>query len=91
MLSVIIALVVVALGCSIAVAIDSSKPGATKGALGGSLLDVGPVAWFLFTLVLWFVAIPCYLATRPRLVAAKRARAGVRWQLHSARPPGPLG
>ena len=88
MLWIIIALVVVALGCSIAVPVGSSKPGATKGALEGGLSDMDAIAWFFFTLVLWFVALPCYLVARPRLAAARKTRAGVRWGLRSAQPRG---
>jgi hypothetical protein len=69
----IIFLVVV--GSGIWVLIDSSRLGAKRGALGGGFLDMGPVGWFLVTLLLWIVGFPCYLAVRPRLVTRRRALA----------------
>ena len=57
---------------AICVAVDASRLGATRGGLGGGLLDMGPASWFFACLLLWIVALPCYLATRPKLV--RRAR-----------------
>ncbi len=50
------------------VAVDASRLGAKRGALGGGLLDMGPVAWFFACALLWIIALPCYLITRPKLV-----------------------
>jgi hypothetical protein len=58
---------------SIWVLADSIRLGAKRGALGGGFLDMGPVAWFLVTLTVWIVGMPCYLVTRRRLVTRHRA------------------
>lgn len=58
----------VVLVTAICVAVDASRLGAKRGALGGGMLDMGPAGWFFACLLLWIVALPCYLAARPRLV-----------------------
>lgn len=58
----------VVIGSAIWIAIDASRLGAKRGALGGGMLDMGPAGWFFATLLLWIVALPCYLTTRPKLV-----------------------
>jgi hypothetical protein len=65
-------LALVVVGTAIWVAVDAGRLGAKRGALGGGLLDMGPASWFFACLLLWIVALPCYLATRPKLV--RRAR-----------------
>ncbi|HUJ67033.1 MAG TPA: hypothetical protein VLX59_15930 [Acidimicrobiales bacterium] len=65
------------------VAIDAKNLGAKRGTLGG-FLDMGPVGWFFACLFLWIVAFPCYIVTRPKLVAAKTAR-----DAHSSMPYHP--
>ena len=64
----------VVLGTSIWVAIDSSTLGARKGVLGGGFLDMGPVGGFFGCLLVWIVVFPCYLVARPKLVAVKQGR-----------------
>jgi hypothetical protein len=63
----------VAIVSSLWVLSDSIRLGAKRGGLGGGLLDMGPVGWFLVTLLFWIVGMPCYLVTRPRLVTRHRA------------------
>lgn len=58
----------VVIATAIWIAIDASHLGARRGTLGGGMLDMGPVGWFFATLLLWIVALPCYLVTRPKLV-----------------------
>lgn len=66
MLQFLPVLVVVA---AVLVLVDTSRLGARRGALGGGLLDMGPVAWFFCVLVGSVVALPAYLVVRRRLVA----------------------
>ena len=68
------------------VARDAKRLGAKRGTLGG-FLDMGPVGWFFVCLFLWIVAFPCYLVTRPKLVAAKAAREGYPPQSYPSYPP----
>ncbi|MFI7589251.1 hypothetical protein ACIB24_19470 [Spongisporangium articulatum] len=70
----------VALGCAIWVAFDSVQLRAERGRLGGGLLDQGPIAWSLSVLLVWLIAFPCYLLTRPRLVRAQHREQWERWQ-----------
>jgi hypothetical protein len=74
------------LASDIWVARDARRLGARRGTLGG-FLDMGPVGWFFACLFLWLVAFPCYLATRPKLVAAKAAREGYPPQSYPSYPP----
>ena len=67
MLQWVVLLVVVA--AAVLVLVDSARLGARRGALGGGLLDIGPVGWFVCVLLVWFVALPAYLVARRRLVA----------------------
>ncbi len=59
----------VVLAAAVLVLVDSARLGARRGALGGGLLDIGPVGWFVCVLLVWFVALPAYLVARRRLVA----------------------
>jgi Protein of unknown function (DUF2510) len=68
-------LYLVVIGFAIWVLVDASRLGARRGALGGGFLDMGPAAWFFACLLFWIVAIPCYLATRRRLVRRAHALA----------------
>jgi hypothetical protein len=45
---------------------DASSLGVRKGCLNGGFFDIGPVGWFISTLLLWCVAFPGYLVTRPK-------------------------
>ena len=58
----------VVIGLAIWIAVDASRLGAKRGALGGGMLDMGPAGWFFACLLFWIAALPCYLATRPKLV-----------------------
>lgn len=67
-------LLIVLVGSSGWVFVDARRLGAKRGVLGGGFLDSGAGAWFFASLLLWVIAIPCYLVTRPKLVAAKARR-----------------
>lgn len=54
--------------CAIWVGFDSARLGAKRGVLGGGIADIGPVSWFFCVLLLWIIAMPLYLATRPKYV-----------------------
>lgn len=56
-------------------AVDASRLGARRGAIGGGILDMGPAGWFFACLLVWIVSFPCYLATRPKLVRRAHALA----------------
>jgi hypothetical protein len=45
---------------------DAKKLGVRKGQVKG-LADLGPAGWFWATLLLWIIAFPLYLITRPKL------------------------
>lgn len=57
------------LATSIWVLVDTVQLGVRKGVLFGSFYDMGPAGWFFACLLLWFVAVPCYLHARPRYLA----------------------
>jgi hypothetical protein len=63
----------VVIGTSIWVLVDASNLGVRSGALGGGFVDIGVVGWFVCCLLLWIVAFPAYLITRPRYAAIRRA------------------
>ncbi|MCE0535438.1 hypothetical protein LWF15_07950 [Kineosporia rhizophila] len=80
-------------GSAVWVGMDASRLGAHRGRLGGGFLDMGPVAWFLVVWLFWIIGMPCYLATRGRLVEAQR-RAQTFWPQQGGYPgqpypPGP--
>jgi hypothetical protein len=64
-------LLLVGLAVAFAVSADARRHGAHRGALGGGLLDMGPVAWWLGCFVAPLIFLPCYLVARRRLIAAK--------------------
>lgn len=68
-------LYLIVVACAIGVSVDASRLDARRGALGGGLPDMGPAAWFFACLLVWNVTLPCYLATRPKLVRRARAMA----------------
>ncbi len=79
-------LYLIVLGSAIWTAVDASRLGARRGGLGGGMLDMGPAGWFFATLLLWIIAFPCYLATRPKL--SRRAQGlAVLQQGNMAFPP----
>lgn len=52
---------------------DSISLGVRRGVIGGrSFGDMGIVLWVLWCLLLWIIAFPLYLATRPKYVALRR-------------------
>jgi hypothetical protein len=84
------------IGSAIWVAVDASRLDAKRGALGGGLLDMGPAAWFFACLLFWIITLPCYLATRPKLVRRAQvlsthpqfmASAAAAVPAHAAGPP----
>ena len=68
----------IVIGTSIWVGVDAAQIGARRGLTSG-LLDMGPLGWFLLTILLWIVGFPAYLLMRDRIKAAAQA---------SPRPPG---
>jgi hypothetical protein len=66
--SLIAVLALVVTVTSIWVVFDSSRMGVKSGCLGGGLADMGPFGWFMSTFLLWGIAFPLYLATRPKYV-----------------------
>jgi hypothetical protein len=86
---------IVTVPTSIWVGVDSSRLGARRGALGGGLLDMGPISWMFVCLFFWIRAFPCYLVARQRLQAAQGApKRLVQWDTEvsaqGGRPPEPL-
>lgn len=67
MFELMIMLVVV--GTSIWVLIDSTSIGAKKGLLKG-VCDMGPGGWFISSLALWIIGFPMYLSNRQRIIDA---------------------
>ena len=68
----------IVIGTSIWVWIDASQIGARRG-LASGILGMGPLGWFLLTILLWIVGFPAYLLMRDRIRAAAQA---------SPQPPG---
>lgn len=68
----VIFLIIVA--STIWVGVDSSKLGARRGILGGGMLDMGVASWVICCFFLWIITFPCYLATRPKLLAFKQGQ-----------------
>ncbi len=54
---------VVVLGTSVWVLVDSMSIGVKKGRIKG-FFDMGPAGWFFSCLLLWLVAFPAYLVKR---------------------------
>lgn len=91
-----IVIFLVVIGTSIGVAVDASNLGVRRGLLGSSIADMGPAGWFFCCLLLWIVAFPAYLITRPKYVAAAAAKTqawpGTGGPVAPARlPPPPYG
>lgn len=78
---------------AIFIGVDSSRLGAKKGVLGGGFLDMGAVGWFFATFFLSVIAVPCYLVTRPKLVATRARRqaatTNAAWPVSSRGGPRP--
>ena len=68
---------IVLLGTTTWVAVDASKLRARRGLLGGGFFDMGVAEWGFSCLLLWLVAFPAYLLSRPRYVQLNRAAEGV--------------
>ena len=85
----------IALGTTIWVIADTASLGVKRGCLGGGFADMGRLGWALCMLLIWIVALPLYLATRPKYVARKRAPdSGGEQALHAGSPvlpPPPAG
>ena len=58
--------VLLAIGTTMWVGIDSHNLGMRKGALKGNSLDLSTTGWVFVCLLLWIVAFPCYLVARGR-------------------------
>lgn len=71
--------VVIWLATSIWVGFDARSIGAERGLLPG-IANMGPLGWFLSSILLWVVAFPLYLVSRSKIKAAaagpKRRRGG---------------
>lgn len=68
-------LVLVVLVTSIGVGVDASNLKVRRGALNSSFVDMGPLSWTVCCLLLWIIAFPAYLITRPRYVELSRGLA----------------
>lgn len=68
-------LAIILIASAVSVAYDASRLGARRGALGGGLLDMGPISWFFACLLIPIIGIPCYFVARPRLTRRARALA----------------
>jgi uncharacterized membrane protein len=55
--------VIVVIGTSVWVLVDSNSIGVKKGKIGG-LFNMGPAGWFFSCLLLWIVAFPAYIVKR---------------------------
>jgi hypothetical protein len=55
------------LAIAIFVGLDAARLGARRGRLGGSLTDMGPVAWFFSVALIPVVGVTAYLLTRGQL------------------------
>jgi hypothetical protein len=64
--------VLVVVGSAIWVAFDAHNLGVKKGIIRGNFADASVTGWFFVTLLLWIIAFPMYLATRPKYVALHR-------------------
>jgi len=87
MLGLVILLVVI--GTSIWVAVDTSRLGVKRGCLGGGFVDMGPVGWFFAVLLIWIIGFPIYLVTRPKYAALRSVEAPVS-VAHTAVPVAPM-
>lgn len=70
MLGLFVVLVVV--GTSVWVLSDAVKIGARQGLVSGTF-DASPGMWFFACLLIWIIAFPGYLVTRPKIIAALEA------------------
>jgi hypothetical protein len=62
-------ILLIVVGTSLWVYFDAKAIGVRKGLVTG-LADMGPVAWFFASLLLWILAFPLYLANRAKFKAA---------------------
>jgi hypothetical protein len=56
----------------VCVGVDASRLGVRRGCRGGGFLDMSVFAWVVACLLVWFVALPCYLVARPKYVQLRR-------------------
>jgi hypothetical protein len=81
----------VALAATIWVIADTASLGVKRGCLGGGFADMGRLGWALCMLLIWIIALPLYLATRPKYVERKRTLTANPGQaLNSGAPIPPL-
>jgi hypothetical protein len=71
----LVVVVVVVAVTSIWVVFDAARLEVRRGRLGGGLVDIGLVGWFVACELVWIVGFPLYLLARRRYVALRR-RAG---------------
>jgi len=78
-MDVVLLLGFICLASSLWVWFDARAIGAERGLVSG-IADMGPLGWFLSSLLLWIVAFPLYLASRSKIKAAasgpRRRRGG---------------
>jgi hypothetical protein len=81
---------VIVFASSVWVMADASHIGARRGLLRGTMIDMGPVAWFFACLGLWIICFPAYIANRSRIrAAADAARTAAREAARQAWAPQP--
>jgi hypothetical protein len=61
----------IVVGTAVWVGFDAQELQMRKGRLGGGCVDMGPRSWVVSCLLLWIVALPCYLVARARYVALR--------------------
>lgn len=67
--------VLLVVGSSLWMAIDSSNFGAYRNGAAG-VAGTHPIMWFLAGILMWIITFPVYLATRPKMMATERENAG---------------
>lgn len=68
---IIVLIVLVVVGTSIWVLIDSAHLGARRDLRGGAA-GTSPAAWFLGCLLVWIIVFPMYLVNRDKIATAAR-------------------
>jgi hypothetical protein len=65
----LVVVVLVVAATSVWVVVDGARLSVRRGGLGGGLLDIGLVGWFVLCELVWIVGFPLYLLLRRRYVA----------------------
>ena len=73
--------------CAVVVSADAKSLGATRGALGGGVFDMGAGGWFFSVALLSPIAIVGYLVTRPQYVRRKEGEQQPRHGTVHTMPP----